>query len=104
MPKTSSTSSALAALVKELRRHGIRRYRQGSLELEFWSPAAPRANVKFNPKDLKSTMAALGLTNDPADKCVCGHSLSTEHNACGCLLGCEVAVCVSTEAAAKKGE
>ena len=106
MKKTVSTGKAQAdsldALVKQLRRLGVRRYRHGALEVEFWAPVGPKASVKYNPKDMKQTLAALGLANDPADKCACGHSLSNEHNDCGCLLGCDTAVCASTETDATK--
>lgn len=80
-----------------MREHGVRRLvvretllvgDSFELELEL-GPAGI-----LIPVDMDEQTKVLRDNGDP-DKCPCGHSVATEHNDLGCLLGCSNDLCAS---------
>ena len=96
-----SSAGSLDKIAQDCRRLGIRRLRVGDVEVEFW-PAAPTPTKPLTKKEVDEVAKAFGVGNDPEDRCACGHSMATEHNDCGCLLGCDLALCATTEGGAKE--
>ena len=85
----SRTTRALreaAAWVAFAREQGIERleYEHGEARMVFALGPVPQPVIPEQPPQ------------PDRDVCECGHSLSTEHNAGGCLHGCEVAMCNRT--------
>lgn len=88
----------IRALVRLMKEQGISRlaYSYGTLKYEL---ELPRLAVPlFVEQPIAETVKALRDTAKE-DTCSCGHSIAVEHNEFGCLQGCSVSLCASTDAA-----